>query len=108
MYGGRLLDMKLFTHKNPRGFTLIEMLVSITLFSVVMVMALGALLSLSVADRRAEALKSSIDNLTFALDSMSRAIRTGNTYHCGSSGTLSVAQDCTTGNNYITLITANG
>lgn len=83
------------------------MLVSVAIFSIVMTMALGALLALSVADRKAETLKSSIDNVTFALDSMSRAIRTGQTYHCGDfSGTA--AQDCTSGSNMLTFLASNG
>ena len=85
------------------------MLVSVAIFSIVMVMALGALLALSSADRRAEALKSGIDNLTFALDSMSRSIRTGSLYHCGSGGVATVPQDCsTTGANYLTFLASNG
>ncbi len=84
------------THRiHTKGFTLIEMLVSVAIFSVVMVMALGALLSLSTADRKAQALKSAIDNLNFGLDSMSRSIRTGYGYHCGSFA----GQDCSSGSN---------
>lgn len=59
------------------------MLVSVAIFSVVMVIALGALLSMSEANRKAETLKSVINNLNFSLDSMSRSIRTGNDYRCG-------------------------
>jgi prepilin-type N-terminal cleavage/methylation domain-containing protein len=80
---------------KKNGFTLIEMLVSVAIFTVVMVVALGALLALSEADRRSEALNTAINNLGAALDSMSRTIRTGAQYHCGS-GTLSTTQDCTT------------
>jgi len=101
MHHRRLLTMQ-------RGFTLIEMLVSIALFAVIMTMALGALLSLSVADRRAEAVKSGMDNLTFALDSMSRAIRTGSVYHCGTGGTITAQQDCSFGDVYFTFVNATG
>ena len=96
------------THTYNSGFTLIELLVSVTIFTIVMVMALGALLALSSADRRAETLKSGIDNLTFALDSMSRAIRTGSVYHCMSSGTITSAQDCPSGDNFISFLSATG
>lgn len=89
---------------HAKGFTLIEMLVSVAIFSVVMVMALGALLSLSTADRKAQALKSAVDNLDFAIDSMSRTIRTGYNYHCGSvSGT-----DCPSGSNIFVFSAFNG
>lgn len=83
------------------------MLVSVAIFTIVMTMALGALLALSVADRKAETLKSGVDNLTFALDSMSRAIRTGSTYDCGNK--LSTAPtDCASGANYFTFLSSNG
>jgi prepilin-type N-terminal cleavage/methylation domain-containing protein len=94
-----------------KGFTLIEMLVSVAIFSTVMTMALGALLALSVADRKAETLKSGIDNLTFALDSMSRSIRTGQNYHCGAGGVATTPQDCYAsgiGNTYLTFLASNG
>ena len=80
------------------GFTLVEMLVSVALFSVVMVVALGALLSMSVATRRAEAINSAVNNLSSAIDSMSRSIRTGTNFHCTSNGTLTSPQDCTSPN----------
>lgn len=76
------------------GFTLIEMLVSVALFSMVMVVALGALLSMSVAARKAEGINAAVNNLSAAIDSMSRAVRTGANYHCGAGGTIAAPQDC--------------
>ena len=83
------------------------MLVSVAIFSIVMTMALGSLLALSVADRKAETLKSGVDNLTFALDSMSRAIRTGSTYDCGNKGSTAPT-DCASGADYFTFLSSNG
>ncbi len=77
-----------------RGFTLIEMLVSVAIFTVVMVIALGALLSLSEADRKAQTISAAVNNLSFAVDSISRLLRTGINYHCGQSGTLTNPQNC--------------
>jgi prepilin-type N-terminal cleavage/methylation domain-containing protein len=80
-----------------RGFTLIEMLVSVAIFATVMTIALGALLSMSESDRRAQTLKSVINNLNFSLDAMSRSIRTGRNYHCDvtiTSPALDAARDC--------------
>jgi prepilin-type N-terminal cleavage/methylation domain-containing protein len=98
---------------QKNGFTLIELLVSVAIFSVMMVLALGALLSLSVADRKAETLKSAVDNMTFALDSMTRAIRTGQNYDCGNQASIAAA-DCTAGSianqngaNYFTFLASN-
>ncbi len=86
--------LALNVNMKQQGFTLIEILVSVALFSVVMVVALGALLSMSVSIRKAEAINSSINNLSAAMDAISRTVRTGTNYHCGSGGTLSVPQDC--------------
>jgi prepilin-type N-terminal cleavage/methylation domain-containing protein len=88
--------------KTPRGFTLIEMLVSTAIFTVVMVIALGSLLSMSESDRKAQTLKAVINNLNFSLDSMSRALRTGTTYGCGVGG------DCPSGGTSVSFTPATG
>lgn len=67
---------------NKKGFTLIELMVSITIFSIVMLISVGALLSIIDANRKAQSLKSVMNNLNFALESMSRNIRVGTNYHC--------------------------
>jgi prepilin-type N-terminal cleavage/methylation domain-containing protein len=66
-----------------KAFTIIEVMISVAIFSVVMTMALGALLSVSQSDSRAEALKSVVNGLNFALDEVSRIARTGTQYDCG-------------------------
>ncbi len=87
---------------NPaeRGFSLVEMMVAVSLFAVVMMVAVGALLSLVDANRKARVLESVMNNLNISLDSMVRAIRMGSTFDCGS--TLipdpSTGGDCPTGN----------
>ena len=65
-------------HSTTRsGFTLIEMLVSIALFAIVMVVCVGALLSLVGANKKAEALESAMNNLNISLDDMVRNAREG-------------------------------
>lgn len=95
-----------------KGFTLIEVMVSVAIFSVVMTIALGSLLAMSSSDRRAEALKSVVNNLNFALDSMGRSIRTGYSYHCDSTGDLTTPApaDCngSTVKSYFAYVTASG
>lgn len=93
---------------TARGFSLIELMVSVAIFTIVMVIALGSLLAISASERKAETLKSVMNNLNFALDSMSRAIRTGANYHCGSSGTLSSPQECATADTYLAVQISNG
>ena len=65
-----------------KGFTLIEMIVSLGIFTVVALIAVGALLKISDANRKAITLKTAINNLNFALESMSREMRLGSNYDC--------------------------
>lgn len=58
-------------------------MVSVAIFTIVMTIALGALLSMSESDRKAQSYKSVINNLNFALESMSRNIRTASDWRCG-------------------------
>lgn len=74
------------------GFSLIELMVSLSIFSIVMTISLGTLLTLIDANTKAQALSSSMTNISFALDSISRNLRTGKDFHC-SDATLSTAED---------------
>lgn len=64
------------------GFTLVELMVSLTVFSIVMTISTGTLLVLIDLNSKAQALYSATTNLSFALDSMTREMRTGYRYHC--------------------------
>lgn len=94
--------------KNTKsGFSLIELLVSMALFIVVLTMGVGALLVLINANAKAQNISESVSNIQFALDSMSREIRTGFAYYCSNgtetTGDLSVYQDCDKGT-YLSII----
>lgn len=65
-----------------RGYTLIEMIVSVGIFSLVMLVVSGAYVSLIGLDRQSRATNELVTNLSFALESMSRSIRTGSNYVC--------------------------
>src|SRR3990167_8744439 len=79
--------------QSQKGFTLIEMIVAVALFAVVMLVSVGALLSLVGANRKAQSLQSVMNNLNIALDGMVRSVRMGSEYHCGT-GVVTVPQNC--------------
>ena len=69
-------------HNKQLGFTLIEMIVSLAVFSIVIAIAVGALLMLIANNKKVQNEQSVMTNLSFALDSMTREIRTGTDYYC--------------------------
>ncbi len=75
-----LINKKVKNKKS--GFTLIEMLVSTAIFMSVMVVAIGALLSIINSNRKAQDIKTVVDNVNFAIESISRDVRVGVDYSC--------------------------
>ncbi len=67
-----------------RGYTLIELIIAIGLFALIMMLSSGAYLMMIGLNRQAQGIATGIDSLSFALESMTRDIRTGSSY-CGSS-----------------------
>ncbi|HVU06674.1 MAG TPA: prepilin-type N-terminal cleavage/methylation domain-containing protein [Candidatus Paceibacterota bacterium] len=82
---------------NNQGFTLIEVLVSVSIFAMVMLIATGSVFSIVAANKKTHAIKSVMTNLNFALESMMRDMRLGSRYACGASVPLSSPSDCASG-----------
>jgi prepilin-type N-terminal cleavage/methylation domain-containing protein len=75
------------------GFTLVELLVSLALFTVVVVAAVGSLYTINQASVKVNAMRTVLDNLNFATESMNRTIRTGSDLVCGGTLTGSYSSD---------------
>lgn len=80
-----------FSQKNtlPRvrtvktgGFTIIELLVAVSIFAIVMTTAVGTLIAVIRAGSSAQSSQALTTNLSFALDIMTRELRTGYRYYC--------------------------
>lgn len=87
------------SNNTSRAFTLVEMIVSLAVFSIVAVVALGALTKIVSANRKAQTLQTSMTNLNFALETMSRELRVSPYYYCDSSDfysdtSLTVTTEC--------------
>jgi len=92
---------KFFLKKNMKsnaGFTLVEMMVAVAVFSVVMTVAAGALLSVIDANKKAQAIQTAINNVNFALESISKDMRMGTDYGCIDSSWNSLACNSISGN----------
>ncbi len=76
---------KHFVTELSKGFTLIELMVSIALFSVVVAIVAAAFTSLLSQNRIALATNNISNNLSFVVDSMERSIRTGSGYSANAS-----------------------
>ena len=99
-----------FNSREARGFTLLELIISLAVFSVVVLGALGSLLAITNAQKRAVALQTVQDNINFAFELMTKEIRTGSIYHCGlSNSDIALSpQDCDTGGPSFTFRNARG
>ncbi len=98
-------------HKTSKGFTLIELMVSMSIFGIVSTISVGTLLVMIDANRKAQSVSSAMSSLSFVLDNITRNVRTGYDYYCSTvSGTLGRndsllgvghTKDCANGNSLI-------
>lgn len=98
----RITTKKTFIkNKSIHGFTIMELMVSLAVFSIVMTISMGTILTMINANAKAQALYSSTTNLSFALDSMTREMRMGYHYYCPDErldslpGSVLAVDDCT-------------
>lgn len=91
--------------KETKGFTLVEVLVSITLFTVVAVVGITAVLVAKSSYEKNQAIKATSDSLMFIMEDISRTARLGDFYHCIPAGSLIIGLD---GLNEATLGTTQG
>lgn len=86
---------------HSAGFTLVEMIVSLALFAVVSTVAVGSLIVIIDNNRELRGEQSSITNLSFAMDMMTRDIRTGYNYNCLTMSPGVYSQWSTTPSSYV-------
>lgn len=92
--------MPMSTSRTQRGYTLLELIVSLGIFSMVMLVVTGAYLTLISLDRQARANNQLAASLSFAVESMARSMRTGTGYACNANGS---APNCASGGSSISF-----
>lgn len=95
-------------HKMNHGFTLVELLTSIAIFSIVVFISMSSIIGIFDANRKSRSLKTVMTNLNLALEGMSKELRYGYTYHCGSTTPFTTAVNCPAGEDYISFMGSDG
>ncbi len=92
--------------KNEGGFTLVELMVATTVFVVIVISSIGSLIALMGASKDSRGLRFSMDNVNFAMESMTRSIRMGVNYYCGDAvpDLITDTQDCPLGANLFSFV----
>lgn len=100
--------MKNINTKTAKGFTLVEMIVAIGLFTIVLFIASSAFLSVLDTDRKSRATRIAMDNLNLSLEDMARRIKTGTSYYCNGTVSDIGASDCSSGGSSIAFTEQDG
>lgn len=88
---------------NQKGFTIIETMISISIFLVIVMAGMGALLNANLLHNKSQNMRSMMDNLSFIVEDISKNLRTGYNYHCITAGedfstlSLTTAKSCSAG-----------
>jgi prepilin-type N-terminal cleavage/methylation domain-containing protein len=97
----------IFHNMKNKGFTLIEVMTAVSIFAIVMTISLGSIVGIFDANRKTRTLKAIMGNLNLAIESMSKEMRYGQNYHCGS-GTITTPQNCAGGGTLISFLSSEG
>ena len=68
--------------KLTTGYTIIETMISISIFLIVVMIGIGALLNANLIHNKSRDTKTVLDSLNFIMEDMSRNLRTGFDYEC--------------------------
>ncbi len=73
-------------NKYEKGFTLMEVMVSVTIFTIIVTIGMGALITIFKTLQKTRADRQTIDSISFVMDTMTRRIRTGKEYTSSDAG----------------------
>ena len=73
---------RVYPEDSRGGYTIIETMIAISLFTIIVTAGVGALLNANLVHNQSSNMRSIVDSLTFIMEDMSRHIRTGYNYRC--------------------------
>lgn len=94
-----LNNMYILKNKNKYGFTLIEILVALAIFTFVIVIGLSTLVVSNSSAKRSTAIRTAIDNVQYSMEVFTRTARLGYAYTCFDSNSTSVSMSTSDGFN---------
>lgn len=92
---------------KEKGFTLIELMVAVSIFIIIMTISMGSIISIFDSNRKSQSLKTVLTNMNIAVESMSKEMRYGKNYHCGFEGTITIPQNCASGDTWISFLSSD-
>ena len=99
-------------NKQNKGYTIIETMIAISIFLVVVMIGMTALLNANLIHQKSQNMRSIMDNLSFIMEDMSKNMRTGYNYHCildiNNLSNLYNSLSCPNGGGLIAFESANG
>lgn len=97
-----LWKIKIGSAGREKGLTLLELIISVGVFSIVVLVGTAAFISVLNSARKAQAFQSVMHSFDAVLEEMSRNIRTGTAYHCGDDSVVpyNKVRDCDNGDDY--------
>lgn len=84
-----------------KGYTIIETMISVSLFLIIVSIAMNSLLGANVTLNKSKDMRAIMDNLTFIMEDISRNARTGSGYRCQTEAVyVDLPQSCLSGGTF--------
>ncbi|MHB1330841.1 MAG: PilW family protein [Minisyncoccota bacterium] len=81
MYRSNMINKQRIRNKEY-GFTLIEIMTAVSIFTIVTTISMGSILTIFDINRKSESIKIVMDNLNLSVESMAREMRYATRYSC--------------------------
>jgi prepilin-type N-terminal cleavage/methylation domain-containing protein len=83
------MNISRITNKQHNGFTLMEVMVSVSIFTIIVTIGIGSLLTVNKTLQKTRSERQAIDSFSYAVDTMTRRLRTGMSYESLDSSSIS-------------------
>lgn len=74
--------MNFLSEKKQSGFTIVEVMIAMAIFTVIVTIGIGAVLDATTQHARAQNIRTIMDSMNFVMEDMSRNIRLGSELRC--------------------------